>query len=68
MQAGDVRDEAVVDLPPPAPTPIPKPIAIEPPASAPAVDEAAQPRKWQPPAPTVPPVVTERKGGWWSKR
>jgi hypothetical protein len=25
-------------------------------------------RKWQPPQPTRPPVVTERKTGWWSKR
>ena len=25
-------------------------------------------RKWQPPAPTITPVVSERKSGWWSKR
>ena len=67
-QAGDMPGETVVDLPLPAPTPVSKPIAVEPSVPAPAADEAAQPRKWQPPAPTVPPVVTERKGGWWSKR
>ena len=27
-----------------------------------------EPRKWQPPAPTVAPAAAERKGGWWSKR
>jgi ribonuclease E len=50
-----VRIEA--PAPRPVPTPQPEPVAEEPP-----------PRKWQPPAPTIPPVVTERKAGWWSKR
>jgi ribonuclease E len=27
-----------------------------------------EPRKWQPPAPTVPAESSEKKGGWWSKR
>ncbi len=29
---------------------------------------APEPRKWQPPAPTVATETVERKGGWWSKR
>ncbi len=47
----------------PLPTPIPPEIRIE--AEKP---EEVQPRKWQPPAPTVAPAVVERKSGWWSKR
>jgi ribonuclease E len=27
-----------------------------------------EPRKWQPPAPTVQAEPTEKKGGWWSRR
>ena len=27
-----------------------------------------EPRKWQPPAPTVQAEPSEKKGGWWSKR
>jgi len=27
-----------------------------------------EPRKWQPPAPTVSTEPKERKGGWWSKK
>jgi ribonuclease E len=27
-----------------------------------------EPRKWQPPAPTIPAEPSEKKGGWWSKR
>jgi ribonuclease E len=34
----------------------------------PEVIDNPEPRKWQPPTPTVPPVVTERKAGWWSKK
>ncbi len=50
--------EPVVDVPPPPrPAPIvnPEPVAEE-------------PRKWQPPAPTVAPIATARKFGWWSKK
>ncbi len=66
-QTSDRPEELVADLP--APAPMPKPIVIAPSVTAAATaDEAPQPRKWQPPAPTVPPVVSERKGGWWSKR
>jgi ribonuclease E len=53
--------------PAPAPTPVvaPQPVAeIEAPEATPA--EPA--RRWQPPAPTVPPAAVERKSGWWSKR
>ncbi len=39
-------------------------VAIEIPEPSPA----AEPRKWQPPAPTVAAEPTARKGGWWSKR
>jgi ribonuclease E len=34
----------------------------------PEVIDNPEPRKWQPPTPTVAPVVTERKAGWWSKK
>jgi ribonuclease E len=34
----------------------------------PEVIDNPEPRKWQPPTPTVAPVVTERKSGWWSKK
>jgi hypothetical protein len=27
-----------------------------------------EPRKWQPPAPTIQTAPVEKKGGWWSKR
>lgn len=30
--------------------------------------EPEPPRRWQPPAPTVPAAPVERKAGWWSKR
>jgi hypothetical protein len=30
--------------------------------------ESEPPRRWQPPAPTVPAAPVERKAGWWSKR
>ncbi|MFM8747500.1 MAG: Rne/Rng family ribonuclease [Aestuariivirga sp.] len=30
--------------------------------------EPEPPRRWQPPAPTVPAAPAERKAGWWSKR
>jgi ribonuclease E len=54
------RAEAFVATPAPAPAPV----VINIPEFA-AEPEA---RKWQPPAPTVAPVVTERKAGWWSKK
>jgi ribonuclease E len=44
--------------------PTPQPIIIQIPDFVPA----PEPRKWQPPAPTVSAEVVERKGGWWSKR
>jgi ribonuclease E len=43
--------------------------AVNPQPAAPAavpMEEPAEVRKWQPPAPTV--VATERKSGWWSKK
>ncbi len=45
----------------------------EAPRAAPAIvipDTIAEPepRKWQPPAPTVPVEAAKRKSGWWSKR
>lgn len=61
--------------PEPAPAPRPAPAAeAPPPAARPAAPAeeapapAEPPRRWQPPAPTVTPAVTERKSGWWSKR
>ena len=48
------------------------PPQIAPPAPVILIPEApaqeAEVRKWQPPAPTIAPVVTERKSGWWSKK
>ncbi len=61
----EVQGEAVAESP--APAPAPRPAAIAVPEPAPAAEEA-QPRKWQPPAPTVTPAAVERKAGWWSKR
>jgi ribonuclease E len=51
--------------PQPAPVPPPRPQAdiIEMPQPV-----EPEPRKWQPPAPTVPAQPGERKGGWWSRR
>ena len=46
------------------PTPAPQPLVIHIPE--PVADP--EPRKWQPPAPTVSAEPVERKGGWWSKR
>jgi ribonuclease E len=48
----------------PTPAPAPQPIIIN--ISEPV--QAAEPRKWQPPAPTIVAEKAERKGGWWSKR
>ena len=48
-------------------TPAPRPVIVERPKPEVEVPQP-EPRKWQPPAPTVAPVVTERKAGWWSKR
>ncbi|MEP6828337.1 MAG: ribonuclease E/G, partial [Aestuariivirga sp.] len=42
----------------------PPPVVINIPESGPD----PEPRKWQPPAPTVAAEPTARKGGWWSKR
>ncbi len=44
--------------PPPRPAPVDEIVVVQ----------EAEPRKWQPPQPTLPPVVTERKTGWWSKK
>jgi ribonuclease E len=63
----EVNGEAQVEAAPrfEAPTPTPQPVVIHIPDIAPA----AEPRKWQPPAPTIAAAEqTERKGGWWSKR
>jgi len=67
MDGAEVQAEVVEESPVPAPAPPARPAAIVVPESAPAVEEA-QPRKWQPPAPTVTPAAAERKAGWWSKR
>ncbi len=67
MDGAEVQAEAVAESPAPAPAPAARPAAIVVPESAPMVEEA-QPRKWQPPAPTVTPAAVERKAGWWSKR
>ena len=42
----------------------PQPVVINIPDSIPD----PEPRKWQPPAPTVAAEPVARKGGWWSKR
>ncbi len=42
----------------------PQPVVIHIPESIPD----PEPRKWQPPAPTVAAEPAARKGGWWSKR
>jgi len=42
----------------------PAPVVINIPESVPD----PEPRKWQPPAPTVSTEPKERKGGWWSKK
>jgi ribonuclease E len=44
--------------------PAPQPIVINIPEFVPD----PEPRKWQPPAPTIVAEQAERKGGWWSKR
>ncbi len=49
----------------PRPIVAPAPVAVM--AEAEKVEEF-QPRKWQPPAPTIAPAAVERKSGWWSKR
>jgi hypothetical protein len=67
MDGAEIQADAVAESPVPAPAPAARPAAIVVPESAPAVEEA-QPRKWQPPAPTVTPAAVERKAGWWSKR
>jgi ribonuclease E len=46
------------------PIPAPQPVIINIPDFVPE----PEPRKWQPPAPTVSTEKVERKGGWWSKR
>jgi len=47
-----------------AATPAPQPVLI----SISEFVPPPEPRKWQPPAPTVTAETVERKGGWWSKR
>jgi hypothetical protein len=39
-----------------------------PPIIIPDVIAEPEPRKWQPPAPTIQAAPEEKKGGWWSKR
>jgi ribonuclease E len=46
------------------PVPAPQPVVINIPEFAPP----PEPRRWQPPAPTIATDTAERKGGWWSKR
>ncbi|MGH6855143.1 MAG: Rne/Rng family ribonuclease, partial [Aestuariivirga sp.] len=54
-----------VEIPKPEPSrPRPAPVEFVPEPSA----QESEPRKWQPPQPTLPPVAKERKTGWWSKR
>ncbi|MFN0190703.1 MAG: ribonuclease E/G [Aestuariivirga sp.] len=48
------------EAPPPPP---PAPVFAEP-----VAQEAAEPRRWQPPQATVQTQPAERKAGWWSKR
>ncbi len=52
--------------------PRPEPVFAAPPPSPkidiPDVIPDPEPRKWQPPAPTVVEAPKERKAGWWSKR
>jgi ribonuclease E len=48
----------------PAPMQAPQPVVI----NIPEPVQMAEPRKWQPPAPTIVAEKAERKGGWWSKR
>ena len=67
QEASPEREEA----PPMAATPAPAPHVPAAPPPAPATEAMAPiepPRRWQPPAPTVQPVPTERKAGWWSKK
>jgi ribonuclease E len=47
---------------------MPAPVATVAPAEAEPEPSAEPPRRWQPPAPTVPAAPAERKAGWWSKR
>jgi ribonuclease E len=58
---GEVAPAPVVSF---EPTPVPQPVFVAVPDFVPD----PEPRKWQPPAPTVAAETTERKGGWWSKR
>ncbi|MFT3986556.1 Rne/Rng family ribonuclease [Aestuariivirga sp.] len=58
------RDEAPAYVPPPAPVHVPELAVVS--AAPPAEPE---PRRWQPPQPTIQPAAaTERKAGWWSKK
>jgi ribonuclease E len=59
---GEAAVEAVRHFEPAAHAP--QPVAIKIPDFVPD----PEPRKWQPPAPTVSAEPAERKGGWWSKR
>ena len=47
-----------------ASAPVPAPIVIY----IPEVIAEPEPRKWQPPAPTVAAAPAKPKGGWWSKK
>ena len=47
-----------------ASAPAPAPVVIH----IPEVIAEPEPRKWQPPAPTVTAAPTKPKGGWWSKK
>jgi ribonuclease E len=64
-QSAETNGGAVIETAPRfEAAPAPQPIIIKIPDFVPA----PEPRKWQPPAPTVSAEVVERKGGWWSKR
>jgi ribonuclease E len=45
-----------------------KPLPPSPKIEIPEFIAEPEPRKWQPPAPTVAEAPAERKAGWWSKR
>ena len=47
---------------------VPAPRETSPPIIIPDVIPEPEPRKWQPPAPTVQATPEAKKGGWWSKR
>ncbi len=61
----DREDHAAAEAPVPS---FSEPVKVTPPIVIPDVIAEPEPRKWQPPAPTVAAAPAERKLGWWSKR